>query len=212
MTLRFLGPVDNVEMVKGALDGLELAATTSAVVVAREGGPAEPVGPVGPSGLSGLSGLSGPVGPVGPSGPVGPVGPVAASRPVAGSELVGLSGPAERSERVVPAGEADVGVGGHVVTVGPVVQRLGSSVLCLPVAGLDALAIAVTARTATMGEPPGRTFQGHLTLARARRGIDLRPLVGAPLETSWVVGEVTLVASVLHQRGARYQVVGRYPL
>jgi RNA 2',3'-cyclic 3'-phosphodiesterase len=72
--------------------------------------------------------------------------------------LAGLDG-----ERV---GDGD---GGVEAVLGPVVSRLGRSVVCVPVAGLDALAAAVASRTADLGEPPDpRGFTGHLTLARLR--------------------------------------------
>lgn len=101
---------------------------------------------------------------------------------------------------------------------GPALARLGPSILCVPVSGLDELAAAVMAATATVGDVPSvpdRPFRGHVTVARARRGVRLAPAPpGAvvPFAASWPVGEVTLVASTLHPAGARYQVVGRYPL
>jgi 2'-5' RNA ligase len=107
---------------------------------------------------------------------------------------------------------------------GPATRRLGPSILALPVLGLERLAAAVVALTATVGEPPpDRPFAGHVTLARARRGRGTREagggrsrgvgdLGGAPFSASWEVGEVTLVASTLHPHGARYAVVARYGL
>lgn len=54
--------------------------------------------------------------------------------------------------------------------LGPRVTALGSGVVCLPVAGLDALAAAVSEATAGWGRPPEhRRFRGHLTLARVDR-------------------------------------------
>ena len=84
--------------------------------------------------------------------------------------------------------------------------------LCVPVAGLDGVAESVMALTAALGQPADfRPFHGHLTLARGRRGIDLRPLAGTPFSAVWPVDEVTLVASHLHPDGARYEVMGRFP-
>ena len=98
---------------------------------------------------------------------------------------------------------------------GPHVGRFGHRVLHVPVEGLAPLATIVVDATAELGEPPeDRAFAGHLTLARVRRGarVDLRPLAGAPVEGEWRVDEVTLVESRLGGAGARYHVVGRYPL
>jgi len=115
-----------------------------------------------------------------------------------------------------PVGAADAhgSHGGSVVaSAGPSVGRLGSSVLCVPVAGLDDVAGSVMALTAALGQPADfRPFHGHLTLARGRRGIDLRPLAGTPFSAVWSVDEVTLVASQLHSDAARYEVIGRFPL
>ncbi|MGH9148794.1 MAG: RNA 2',3'-cyclic phosphodiesterase, partial [Acidimicrobiales bacterium] len=62
--------------------------------------------------------------------------------------------------------------------------------------------------------PEDRPFRGHLTLARARDrgGVDLRPRCGAAFAASWVVREVTLVASRLGAGAARYDVVDRLAL
>ena len=70
------------------------------------------------------------------------------------------------------------------------------------------------ARTARLGRPPeDRPFDGHLTLARARKAarVDLRRLAGAPIEAAWPVTEVCLVESRLSPAGARYEVVDRFP-
>jgi len=100
-----------------------------------------------------------------------------------------------------------------VAQAGPALERLGPSILCVPVAGLDDLANAVQAATASLGaRPDDRPFRGHLTIARARRGVNPRPPTPTPFSASWAVAEVTLVASALHPTGARYQVIERYPL
>jgi 2'-5' RNA ligase len=94
---------------------------------------------------------------------------------------------------------------------GPALERLGPGVLSLPVAGLDDVARVVTELTAGYGEPArDRPFRGHLTIARAARGVNLRPPAAAPFAASWDVGEVTLVASTLDPTGARYEVIDRY--
>lgn len=96
---------------------------------------------------------------------------------------------------------------------GPTLTRLGPGVLCLPVAGLDPLAAAVVERTAAIGEPAGdRPFRGHLTIARAGRGVDPRPRPPVAFSATWAVEEVTVVSSTLHRDGARYEVVARFLL
>ena len=81
----------------------------------------------------------------------------------------------------------------------------GRRVLQVPVSGLEALAVAVDPQ-------PERPFSGHLTLARSRRGEDLRPRAGAAVppdaQVPWPVIEVTLVASA----GGRYEVLERFPV
>jgi RNA 2',3'-cyclic 3'-phosphodiesterase len=100
-------------------------------------------------------------------------------------------------------------------TLGPAVARFGQRVLQLPVAGLDDVAAAVADATAALGAPPeDRPFAGHLTLARVRgkRRVDLRPLTGAEVSASWPVDDVVLFESHLHPKGARYEVLERFPL
>jgi 2'-5' RNA ligase len=98
-------------------------------------------------------------------------------------------------------------------TAGPAVVPLGPTVLGLPVAGLDDLAADVGRATADIGAPVGkRPFRGHLTVARLKGGVRVPPSAWAALSASWNVDEVTLVASHLHPKGARYEVIGRIPL
>lgn len=95
---------------------------------------------------------------------------------------------------------------------GPAVHRLGRSVLCVPVSGLDELAGSVVRATATIGEPPDpRPFTGHLTLARLRRR-GACGLAGRRVDLRWPVTEVTLVRSVLDPAGSRYEVLERVAL
>ena len=97
-------------------------------------------------------------------------------------------------------------------TVGPAVARLGHGVVVVPVDGLDALAGAVVDVTADVGKPPPRRrFSGHVTIARLRDGARC-DLVGTQISGDFDVGEVLLVRSTLHPAGARYDVVGRWPL
>jgi RNA 2',3'-cyclic 3'-phosphodiesterase len=85
--------------------------------------------------------------------------------------------------------------------LGPRVAALGRRVVQIPVAGLDDLAAAVTAATATVGRPPEpRPFQGHVTLARVARG-GLRDLVGEPVAATFPVVDVRLVHSRPGGRG-----------
>lgn len=92
--------------------------------------------------------------------------------------------------------------------VGPRVTSFGRGVLVVPVAGLDRLAAAVA-------DPPeiravadaGLRFRGHVTLARARRGGDVRPLAGGRVAARFGVGSVALVRSTPGGGGHRYEVV-----
>lgn len=101
---------------------------------------------------------------------------------------------------------------GTVAELGPATACFGRHVLQAPVGGLEALAAAVLVGTAEVGIPPGASFSGHVTLARARgagrrRHADLRPLAGVAVSARWLVTEVTLVASTLGDRGSRYRVL-----
>ena len=106
--------------------------------------------------------------------------------------------------------------GEAVVGLGPVTGRFGGRVLHVPARGLEDVAASVVTATGSLGEPPpDRPFAGHVTLARARdrRGVDLRPLTGVPIQATWTAGEVALVASRLGgSRPARYEVVETFPL
>ena len=97
-----------------------------------------------------------------------------------------------------------------VAEAGPGVTRLGRQVLCVPVAGLDALASEVAAVTAAIDNRP---FRGHLTLARARgrRGVVARSWAGAPVDLAWPVAEVALVRSHMGPDGPRYETLARFP-
>lgn len=90
------------------------------------------------------------------------------------------------------------------VTLGPLVSRLGRDVVCLPAAGLDDLARMVRRVTATVGEPPGRHFVGHLTLARLRNRAACG-ITGTSVVLTYPVSEVALVRSTLGAGGARHE-------
>lgn len=87
------------------------------------------------------------------------------------------------------------------------------AVLHLPVSGLDAVAARVRWASAPYGDHhDDRRFQGHLTLARARRGLPGH-LVGRSVEPiSWSVDGVAVVASTLRPDGARYRTVAEVGL
>ena len=122
-----------------------------------------------------------------------------------------------RVEKVDEAVEAleTVRAAPAAAVAGPEVGRFGRRVLHVPVTGLDEVAAAVVSATAGVGEPPeDRPFAGHLTLARVARGarVDLRALAGQPVAGRWPVAEICLVESHLSPKGARYEVVTRFPL
>jgi RNA 2',3'-cyclic 3'-phosphodiesterase len=89
-------------------------------------------------------------------------------------------------------------------TMGPAVSRLGRNVICVPVAGLDDVAAAVTEATAEVGEPPDpRPFNGHVTLARLKKQGACR-LAGQPFRARFPVDAVHLVHSRLTDGGPEY--------
>ena len=91
--------------------------------------------------------------------------------------------------------------------IGPATETMGRGILCLPVDGLDEVAAAV--RASPVGRyvrPEELPFNGHLTLARARRGQRVPDdLCGVPVEARWPVDEICLVSSRLHPECARYE-------
>lgn len=103
-----------------------------------------------------------------------------------------------------------------VAELGPAVATLGRQVLQVPVTGVEALAQALVATSAEIGQPPSsRPFSGHITLARHRGRGSLQNLVGEAVSGRWTVEEITLVASVASgQPGVpnRYEVVATFPL
>jgi 2'-5' RNA ligase len=99
--------------------------------------------------------------------------------------------------------------------LGETVVRLGRGVLCVDVAGLESLALAVTGATAGIGRPPERRpFHGHLTLARAAGHRSAAVPAGAagaclaPL--TWAVRSVQVVRSHLGRPAARYEVLAEF--
>jgi 2'-5' RNA ligase len=101
---------------------------------------------------------------------------------------------------------------GPEATAGPHPRPLGP-VWVLPVAGLAHLAETIGAVTSDVGQPAShRSYRGHLTLARARHRSLFRGLPQTAVAGVWTVTEVTLVRSHLGSNGARYDIVGRWPL
>ncbi len=98
-----------------------------------------------------------------------------------------------------------------VAEVGPATERLGPGVLCLPVAGLDALAANVGEALRSAGfNLEERRFKGHLTVARARgRRRVPASATGLPAAGRWRVREVTVAVSLPEPSGHRYEVVAR---
>jgi 2'-5' RNA ligase len=87
---------------------------------------------------------------------------------------------------------------------------------------LAALAASVAAGARRAGAPPaeeGRRFRPHLTLARCRDPVDVRPLVdglSGYAGTPWTAGQIYLIRSHLpggrpHDR-PRYETLGSWPL
>jgi 2'-5' RNA ligase len=115
-------------------------------------------------------------------------------------------------------GKAAAGQAPLAASVAARPRPLGDRVWVLSVTGLDGLAAAVVAATRSVvppGAPDRRRFQGHLTLARARRpgGLaGLGALAWPDLGGPWPVGEITLVTSLLRSDGARYQIESRWRL
>jgi 2'-5' RNA ligase len=97
-----------------------------------------------------------------------------------------------------------------VARCGPAVSRLGrSTVVVVPVRGLDALARAVRDVTAAVGEREERLFSGHLTVARLKHRGACR-VAGERFEATFAVPSVALVASELHPEGSRYTTLATF--
>jgi RNA 2',3'-cyclic 3'-phosphodiesterase len=90
----------------------------------------------------------------------------------------------------------------------------GRQILHVPVAGLDAVAEAVTDATRAWGTPDEEhPFVGHLTLARVRRGkVGPANLAGTPVAAEWSVSDIDLMSSTLGPGGSSYAMVTRIAL
>ena len=102
------------------------------------------------------------------------------------------------------------------VTLGPQVTLLGSRIVMLPAAGLDATAAAVDQAFATVGEDQDRSFVGHLTLARLKgrplRDPSMVSVLDAPLSATWHADTIDLWKSEVTQDGARHTLVATQDL
>ena len=89
--------------------------------------------------------------------------------------------------------------------VGPAIDMLGTHSVIAPVAGLDELAAAVVDATDGLGTlAPRATYNGHITVARVKRGAVVRKVVGMLCGASFQVDRVALVESRLHPTGSTY--------
>ena len=118
-------------------------------------------------------------------------------------------GEADEAAAAAALGRLDVApfAGGVEAVLGPRVSRLGRAVVCVPVAGLDDLAVAVSTVTADVGQPPDpRPFAGHLTLARLRHRAACG-VTGTAVSAGFPVRSLDLVRSVPGPEGPTYEVV-----
>jgi RNA 2',3'-cyclic 3'-phosphodiesterase len=101
----------------------------------------------------------------------------------------------------------DVALGPARAHLGPAVDVIAQRALVLPVGGLDELAERVTQRTNQIGDPPGKRFIGHLTLARVKSNVPMPRVLGALFSADFDVEEIALVESRLDPQGARYNTI-----
>jgi 2'-5' RNA ligase len=94
-------------------------------------------------------------------------------------------------------------------------------VLWLGVTQGDALLVQLAAAVGALLEPVGyppeaRPYHAHLTLARLKAPVDLRPVVATlgsgPVGRAWTAEEVVLFQSKTGRGGAEYTARGRFPL
>lgn len=118
--------------------------------------------------------------------------------------------------------------------LGPAVEMLTSSVIVVPVSGLEQLATAVRAATESLGGASSdRPFRGHLTLARLKNrrsgaggagqlgstgepGSGVRSGGALPLGVAvsgrWEPAMVELISSVTGPRGVLHETVATFPV
>lgn len=124
--------------------------------------------------------------------------------------FLGVADPTEVTDAMTGAmsGELDgTGLAPARARLGPAVDVIAERALVVPVAGLDSLAATVTERTGKIGEPPPKSFRGHLTLARVKPHVAMPRALGALISAEFEVDEVALVHSRLHRDGARYETI-----
>jgi RNA 2',3'-cyclic 3'-phosphodiesterase len=106
-------------------------------------------------------------------------------------------------------------------TAGAFPSERRGRVLWLGVSEGDALLVQLAAAVGALLEPVGyppeaRPYHAHLTLARLKAPVDLRPVVAAlgpgPVGRPWKAGEVVLFQSKTGRGGAEYIPRARFPL
>lgn len=108
-----------------------------------------------------------------------------------------------------------ISLSGAGVFPGPTRARVLWVGLDDPTRGLSALAAGLDERLASEFPPEKRGFTAHLTVARIRQPVrvDRDELAATTVETPpFDVDRLLLYRSHLSPRGARYEVVGEYPL
>lgn len=99
--------------------------------------------------------------------------------------------------------------------VGSTLSALGANIVMIAVSGLDVLAEAVRAATATIGFEEARPFLGHLTIGRSKKRRLKSPhgpppaRPGSPVR--FHVSEVALVESSLSREGSVYSTLVTFP-
>ena len=96
------------------------------------------------------------------------------------------------------------------IELGPVVSRMGPSMVVLPATGAEPLAAIARAATAHIPPRDDRPFVGHLTLARLRHRAACG-VAGERFSARFVADRVELVESELSPTGARHRVVHTWP-
>ena len=96
--------------------------------------------------------------------------------------------------------------------MGPAVDVFHDRALVVPVQGVDDLAGAVSAATRDLGEPDGKRFTGHLTVARVKPNVPMPRVLGQMVSAEWKVTEMALVQSRLEASGAVYSTVATWPV
>lgn len=111
---------------------------------------------------------------------------------------------------------SNVAASAAAVTLGPQVALLGTRIVMVPVAGLDALAEVVDSCFSDVGEARQHPFAAHLTLARLKgrplKDPSLVTVLGAPLSATFRAEEVALWKSEMTGDGAQHTLVATQEL